>query len=304
MCHVHSETGRRRVSTEGSNVTRIPRAIIVLPDHARTVRARIKSGSRRKQLACLGAGLAIAGVGAGTAASFGLAAVPAMASTQPQAAVLAKARAGTLRPVSATTGTRGRVTLSAKVSQGRLTEVHSGGHPAHLRTWLAIERVIAGKPATGRAALPAADRLTPVGTSGPQSWLPMTPARYGYATTIVHQALDKKMGIRSAVIAVATAMQESALLNINYGTSDSVGLFQQRPSAGWGTAGQILHPAYAADAFFSALHRYQAANPGWAHQPLWQTAQGVQASGFPTAYAKWEAQAASVVGSVTRHIFR
>jgi hypothetical protein len=304
MCHGHRETGRRRVSTEGSNVTRVPRAISVLPDHARTVRARPKRGSRRKQLACLGAGLAIAGVGAGTAASFGLAASPAMVSTRPQAAVLAKSRAGTPRPVSATTGTQGRVTLSAKISQSRLPEVHGGGHPARPRTWLAVERVIAGKPATGHAALPAADRLMPAGTTGPQSWLPMTPARYGYATTIVRQALDKKMGLRSAVIAVATAMQESALLNVSYGTSDSVGLFQQRPSAGWGTAGQILHPAYAADAFFGALRRYQAANPGWARQPLWQTAQGVQASGYPTAYAKWEAQAASVVSSVARQIFR
>jgi hypothetical protein len=128
----------------------------------------------------------------------------------------------------------------------------------------------------------------------------ITPARYANAATIVRRALAMRMGLRSAVIAVATAMQESTLLNINYGTYDSLGLFQQRPSMGWGSAAQILHPAYAADAFLHALRTYQASNPGWARQPLWQPAQGVQASGFPYAYAKWEAQAAQIVGSVAK----
>jgi hypothetical protein len=95
-------------------------------------------------------------------------------------------------------------------------------------------------------------------------------------------------------------MQESQLVNINYGTGDSLGLFQQQADCGWGTPQQIMNPAYAADAFLTALHKYQAANPEWASQPLWQSAQGVQASGFPTAYAKWEAQAASLVHAVTQ----
>src|SRR5215831_8877275 len=111
-----------------------------------------------------------------------------------------------------------------------------------------------------------------------------------------------RTGLRSAVIAVATSMQESTLLNLNYGTSDSLGLFQQRPSSGWGTQAQIQHPAYAADAFLKALRSYQARNPDWAHQPLWQAAQGVQASAFPTAYAKWESQAAKVVVTVTKKL--
>ena len=100
------------------------------------------------------------------------------------------------------------------------------------------------------------------------------------------------MGIRSAVIAVATAMQESQLLNINYGDRDSLGLFQQRPSMGWGTAAQVTDPAYAADAFLQALQQHQATDPSWARQPLWANAQAVQNSGFPFAYAKWETQAA------------
>jgi hypothetical protein len=175
-------------------------------------------------------------------------------------------------------------------------------HPAapHVETWAAASRTIARRttPGVSHHALPAQDRLTPVGTTGPQEWMPLNAAQYENAKTIVAQALAKHMGVRSAVIAVATSMQEAGLVNIHYGTYDSLGLFQQRPSCGWGTATQIMHPAYAADAFLSALQRYQANDPAWAHQPLYQSAQGVQGSAFPTAYAKWEAQAAHLVATI------
>ncbi len=128
--------------------------------------------------------------------------------------------------------------------------------------------------------------------------MPISGTQLANATTIVKQAYAKKMGVRSAVIAVATSMQESTLNNINYGTSDSVGLFQQRPSCGWGTVQQIMDPAYAADAFLTALHQHQAGDPGWATQPLWANAQAVQASGFPLAYAKWETQASHLVKQI------
>ncbi len=146
--------------------------------------------------------------------------------------------------------------------------------------------------------MPAADRLMPVGTSGPQAWMPLSPPQLANATTIVRQALARKMGVRSAVIAVATAMQESQLLNLHYGDLDSLGLFQQRPSMGWGTARQITRPAYAADAFLKALRAHQVIDPFWARQPLWVNAQSVQKSGFPLAYAKWESQAALLVRQI------
>jgi|HubBroStandDraft_5_1064220.scaffolds.fasta_scaffold01276_7 hypothetical protein len=150
------------------------------------------------------------------------------------------------------------------------------------------------------APVPAFDKLRPVPVYGAQETMPISTSQFANAATIVKQALAKKMGLRSAVIAVATSMQESQLVNINYGTGDSLGLFQQQADCGWGTPQQIMNPAYAADAFLTALHKYQSANPDWASQPLWQSAQGVQASGFPTAYAKWEAQAASLVHAVTQ----
>jgi Pentapeptide repeats (8 copies) len=180
---------------------------------------------------------------------------------------------------------------------------HAAGGQSH-QTWPDVMRIVANRtvPQPGHGQLPPRDRLTPVGTSGPQMWMPITPVRYENAKTIVAQAIDEHMGLRSAVIAVATAMQESTLLNLPYGDQDSVGLFQQRPSSGWGTASQIQQPAYAASAFLGALRGYQAQNPGWASQPLWQPAQGVQQSAFPAAYAKWEAQAAQLVASVTKHL--
>jgi hypothetical protein len=148
----------------------------------------------------------------------------------------------------------------------------------------------------------AADNLLPVATSGPQAWMPVSGSQLANATTIVKQALDKEMGVRSAVIAVATSMQESNLKNVDYGTADSLGLFQQRPSCGWGTQEQIMDPKYAADAFLNALHHYQASDPSWAEQPLWQSAQGVQGSAYPYAYAKWETQAAHLVRQIVNQV--
>jgi hypothetical protein len=117
----------------------------------------------------------------------------------------------------------------------------------------------------------------------------------------VHQAAAQRLGLRSAVIAVATAMQESRLTNLTYGTSDSLGLFQQQPDCGWGTAAQVTNPAYAARAFLTALARYQHAHPAWASQPLYLAAQAVQASANPAGYAQWETQAASLVHHITTH---
>ncbi len=167
-------------------------------------------------------------------------------------------------------------------------------------TWTQIEQTVAKQTASVEPK--AADQLQPVGTAGPQAWMPLSGAQLANATTIVRQALDKGMGVRSAVIAVATSMQESQLQNINFGDRDSLGLFQQRPSCGWGTAAQITNPRYAADAFLSALAKHQTGDPSWVHQPLWASAQSVQNSGFPFAYAKWETQAAHLVKNIVTQV--
>jgi hypothetical protein len=191
---------------------------------------------------------------------------------------------------------------AAKPAAARHTVRHA--RPSRPLTWKQVRDKLAAqtypKPAPHKLPLP--DRLLPGSTSGTQTYLPVTASRLANATTIVRQALKRHMGVRSAVIAVATAMQESTLENITYGDRDSLGLFQQRPSCGWGSAAQITNPAYAANAFLSALHSHQAADPEWASKPLWSSAQSVQNSGFPYAYAKWEAQAAQLVQRIASHM--
>ena len=101
------------------------------------------------------------------------------------------------------------------------------------------------------------------------------------------------------MIAVATALQESSL--INHGDlgpnndHDSLGLFQQRPSQGWGTPEQIMNPEYAAATFYERL----LAVPGWERLPLTEAAQKVQRSAYPDAYAKHETRATEIVTAYT-----
>ena len=115
------------------------------------------------------------------------------------------------------------------------------------------------------------------------------------AAVIVAVGQRMQVPARGQVIAVATAMQESSLLNLPGGDRDSVGLFQQRPSQGWGMPAQLQDPQDAATKFYTKL----LAVPGWQSMPLTQAAQAVQISAYPHAYAKWEPQAVQLVGAVT-----
>ena len=94
-------------------------------------------------------------------------------------------------------------------------------------------------------------------------------------------------------IAIATAIQESRLQNLDYGDRDSLGLFQQRPSQGWGTPAQITDPVYASTKFYQALLQV----PNWQTLQLTVAAQDVQESGYPTAYAQWQAVAEELVAT-------
>ncbi|MFE7302645.1 C40 family peptidase [Streptomyces sp. NPDC057579] len=104
------------------------------------------------------------------------------------------------------------------------------------------------------------------------------------AKTIIATGISLGVPEQGQVIALATAMQESRLRNLNYGDRDSLGLFQQRPSQGWGTAAQIRDPVYASTKFYKSLMAVR----GWQQMTITQAAQAVQASGFPGAYAQWE----------------
>jgi hypothetical protein len=106
-------------------------------------------------------------------------------------------------------------------------------------------------------------------------------------------SVGKQMGgsSRDCIIGLMTAMQESGLRNINYGDRDSVGLFQQRPSQGWGTVEQIMNPEYSSKKFFEGLFKIKNRNS----MRLTEAAQAVQRSAFPEAYAKHEKPATAMV---------
>jgi cell wall-associated NlpC family hydrolase len=103
----------------------------------------------------------------------------------------------------------------------------------------------------------------------------------------------KGMGLppRAWMVALATAMQESTLRNLPYGDRDSLGLFQQRPSQGWGSPAQVTDPVYATTTFLDRLQKV----PGWDQLPITVAAQTVQRSAFPDAYGRWEGLAAQLV---------
>jgi hypothetical protein len=238
----------------------------------------------RKSLVLAGAALALVGAGAATATA-------AASGGHPPGGAPTEALGGTQRSVTSHAPASHRVTTLPAVSHPAVS------HPAAL-TWTRVQAAINRdtNPAAARQGrLPAADQLMPVRTSGPQEWMPINSAQAANAATIVRQALHQRMGVRSAVIAVATAMQESMLQNIDYGTGTALGLFQQQPNSGWGSPAQVTNPVYASHAFLTALARHQAIDPSWARQPLWANAQSVQNSAFPQAYAKWETEAASLV---------
>jgi TP901 family phage tail tape measure protein len=133
------------------------------------------------------------------------------------------------------------------------------------------------------------------GAAGMYGGINLTAEQMKNAATII--GVGKNMGAtqNDLIVSIMTAMQESTLHNLDYGDRDSLGLFQQRPSQGWGTAEQIRTPSYAARKFFDGL----LAMKGRHKLPLWEQAQRVQRSALPMAYAKWEQMARGVVGATT-----
>jgi hypothetical protein len=122
----------------------------------------------------------------------------------------------------------------------------------------------------------------------------LDPEQAGNAATIAAVASRRGLPARAVTIALATAMQESKLRNVTHGDRDSLGLFQQRPSQGWGTAQQVLDPVYASGRFYDALVKI----PNYRTLSITQAAQKVQRSGFPTAYADHEPEARALASAL------
>lgn len=125
----------------------------------------------------------------------------------------------------------------------------------------------------------------------------LTAEQTNNAALIAAAAVKRKLPARAATIGIATAIQESSLRNIDYGDRDSIGLFQQRPSQGWGKIEEILDPYYSAGKFYDELVRVD----GWQDMAVTEAAQRVQRSGFPDAYADHEADSRLWASALTGH---
>ncbi len=123
----------------------------------------------------------------------------------------------------------------------------------------------------------------------------LAPEQAANAASVEAVAASRGLPERAVTIALATAFQESGLRTIRHGDRDSVGLFQQRPSQGWGTRAQIQDPVYSAGKFYDQLERV----PGYSRLPLTVAAQRVQRSGYPQAYAKHETEAVVLTAALT-----
>ncbi|HEX5543444.1 MAG TPA: hypothetical protein VFX60_18140 [Micromonospora sp.] len=174
-------------------------------------------------------------------------------------------------------------------------------------TPVADERVVAEEPRDNKPVLPflpapepkpkapAKQDLVPGTPQGRQERFTPTAEQMANAKQIVEAAEKEGLPERAAVIGVATSLQESKLINLGHlgarNDHDSQGLFQQRPSTGWGTVEQITDPEYSSTAFYKGLKQVD----GWEQMPLTRAAQTVQVSAYPDAYAQWEEMAADIV---------
>ncbi len=225
----------------------------------------------------------LASIGLGSAAATITSSGDASAATADSALTML------LKPADAPVSTASALHGTQRIGPPLLSDAAPGGGRAKVRS---------GAPATGtgKASPSPAAKAAPA-TPAPVGGL--SAVQMGYAQTIVN--VGKQMGLpkQAYVVALATALQESKLYNLaNWGSSDSlnlphdgvggdfdsVGLFQQRPSSGWGSVSELMTPATSARKFYQALEQV----PGWQAMPVTVAAQTVQGSAFPDAYAQHE----------------
>src|ERR1700681_1539388 len=150
----------------------------------------------------------------------------------------------------------------------------------------------------GRAHGPVASAGCRVASTATTGGYSITPAQAQNAAIIAAVALRKGMPDHAVTVALATSLQETQLRNFPYGDLDSMGLFQQRPSQGWGTSAQVMDPNYAASVFYDHLAQVS----GWQTIAVTEAAQLVQHSATPNAYAAWEPEARSLARALTGEV--
>jgi LysM repeat protein len=211
------------------------------------------------------------------------AATPPAASTGSSSYII---RSGdTVASIAARTGVSTKALLSANGLSFTST-IYAG-------TTLTIPATSTSTSAPATAVVSTSATPLAVGTT-------LTAEQQGNARTIIRVGRELGVGDRAIVVALAAAAQESSLRNIDWGDRDSVGLYQQRPSTGWGTVAQLTDPVHATKLFFGGRANPNVGKtrglldvPGWSGMSLTAAAQAVQLSAYPTAYAKWEGPATS-----------
>lgn len=168
------------------------------------------------------------------------------------------------------------------------------------RRWLVAVCLLA---VLGAVATVALQRRTPAAPDGctfavGTASYSLDLAQAANAATITAVSVRRNLSDHAVSVALATALQESKLHNLSYGDRDSVGLFQQRPSQGWGPRARLMDPDFAATAFFSHLGQV----PGWQTLSVADAAQAVQHSADGSAYGAWEPVARSLAEALTGEV--
>ncbi|HEX2130193.1 MAG TPA: C40 family peptidase [Actinophytocola sp.] len=149
-----------------------------------------------------------------------------------------------------------------------------------------------------RANLSCNAALGPVSSgpagSGAEDAANLTDDQRGIVARIIQIGKERNLPPRAWQIAIQAGMTESGLRPLDYGDRDSLGIFQMRPSMGWGTPEQVIDPTYAINKFYDVLEEV----PNWEQQRPGESAQDVERSAFPDRYHEWEPMAAHLVGNV------
>ena len=166
--------------------------------------------------------------------------------------------------------------------------------------WVAglVALVVVGALAVGVLVLRGDVFASPGCAAAADGTADITVEQAGNAATIAGVGLARGLPNHAVTVALATAMQESGLRNLPGGDRDSAGLFQQRPSQGWGTYAQVTDPVHAATAFYDRLR----SEPDWTALSVTQAAQLVQRSATPEAYARWEPRARALARALTGEV--
>ncbi len=234
----------------------------------------------------------------GQVLALGGATTPALApapAPAPSATTYTVVRGDTISGIAAQFGLRTAAVLSAN-GLSSSSVIYPGQRIAI--PGVATAAVITPRPIAAPAPVVTAPAPAPAPTVQPGQAVALTDEMRANASLIVRIGRQEGVPAKGIVVALAAAAQESGLRNVRYGDRDSVGLFQQRPSTGWGTPAQVLDPTRATLAFFGGANNPNRAGRsglldirGWSSMSVTQAAQAVQISAYPDAYAKWETSA-------------